>query len=207
MNSRRTFLGCFAVLALANHGRASSPGSASLASSSQAELRQAERLAALCTAANAVGSGLWGEYFVAPAFAGKPGLTRIDEVIDFDTSLDWPSSARSAPASSVRWSGWIKAPMSGRYRFHLTPASGKVTVARQILVGADTAEGDSIDLAAGRYYPVHIEIERLPRSFERVRFEWTAPHGARYVVPRALLHPPTEIDQRPYSPKAATGKI
>jgi hypothetical protein len=177
------------------------------AGSNEGELARAERLASLCTGANSVGIGLLGEYFQSALFAGKPILTRIDGVIDFDPALDWPAHPGPARALSVHWTGWVKAPMAGQYRFHLTPAMGRVQVSRQLLAGIGASPAGSIELAAGRYYPLDIEIDRLPSSFERLRLEWTAPHGARYVVPRALLHPPTEPDRRPASAAQPAGKI
>src|SRR4051794_5957829 len=82
------------------------------------EARQAAARADMCSADNAAGVGLRGEYFAAERLAGAPLLVRLDKSIDFDASLDWPGADRPQRPRSVRWSGWVKPPLSGRYRFH-----------------------------------------------------------------------------------------
>jgi hypothetical protein len=145
----------------------------------------------LCSARNAVGVGLRGDYFAEPQWRGTPALSRIDASIDFDASMEWPAH-RAAPRS-VRWQGWIKAPLSGVYRFHLDGVPARLLVARHEMLSADRGTPAPIELQAGRYYPITIEIALLdPHRQAPLRLEWTAPHGARYVVPRSLLFMPTE---------------
>jgi hypothetical protein len=154
-------------------------------------LRAAER-ADLCSAKNAVGTGLRGEYFAKEGLQGPVQLVRVDEVIDFDRSISTAASPSAPSISSVRWSGWLKASISGAYSFHADAPNMQIIVARQIVAGAEARPGEKIDLAAGRFYPIEIRVTQLAASDRRIQLEWTAPHGARYVVPRALLHPPTE---------------
>ncbi|HUP08754.1 MAG TPA: PA14 domain-containing protein [Caldimonas sp.] len=145
----------------------------------------------LCSARNAVGVGLHGDYFAEPEWHGARLLSRTDPSVDFDASLDWPPNT-PAPRS-VRWQGWVKAPIAGIYRFHVDGAPAHVIVARQEAVVADGRVSVPVRLEAGRFYPITIEIARLdahPRG--PLALTWTAPHGARYVVPRALLFLPTE---------------
>lgn len=159
------------------------------------ELRQAARRAELCSAANAAGVGLRGEYFTAERCAGAPLLVRLDGTIDFDTSLDWPAEYHDRPPRSVRWSGWVKPTLSGHYRFHAGAGDARIVVARQPLAGPDAPPGGaSLELAAGRFYPIRIDLEHIAHDTaeQRIRLEWTAPHGARFLVPRALLYLPAE---------------
>jgi hypothetical protein len=203
--TRRRFLGMgTAALAVLSRDAAAFAGPPRLAGSQRGELAQAERLASLCTASNAIGIGLMGEYFRALSFRGKPVLTRIDSTIDFDESMEWPKSAPFSRAASVRWTGWVKAPLAGAYLLHLSHPDATVKVSRQEMVKAGVTQA-SIEMAPGRYYPISVEIESLKASFARFRLEWTAPHGARYVVPRALLHPPT--DTAPSVPAATPARI
>ena len=65
-------------------------------------------------------------------------------------------------------------------------------MSRQVVAENGTSVDGGIDLVAGRYYPIYVSIDLLQPSFKGVRLEWTAPYGARYVVPKALLHLPTE---------------
>jgi hypothetical protein len=119
-------------------------------------------------------------------------LVRTDPSIDFIGVSDLPENLRAEVPKSIRWSGWVKAPTSGTYRFHVAPASVRVSVSRLVLETASSPEGAPVDMAAGRFYPIVVEADGLSVSGLPVRLEWTAPHGARYVIPRALLNLPTE---------------
>ena len=157
------------------------------------ELAQASRRNDVCSVGNAIGVGLRGDYFVEPEFRGTPLLTRTDPVIDFDASLDWPDSGTGARPRSVRWSGWVKPPIGGSYRFHLDAPGSRVLVSRQLVTVPSGARSAPFEMNAGRFYPIVLEIAHIePDPVRRIRLEWTAPHGARYVVPRSLLHLPSE---------------
>lgn len=161
-----------------------------------ATLLQAAQRAETCTAANAVGVGLRGEYFAQESFGGPTLLTRVDSVVDFDASLEWPADQASQP-KSVRWAGWVKPPLSGDYRFHAEAPNMRVLVAREVVAGGLAPADATVNLAAGRFYPIVVEVSKLPASSARIRLEWTAPHGARYLLPRTLLHLPTETAAKP----------
>jgi hypothetical protein len=124
-------------------------------------------------------------------------LTRIDSSIDFGGSIAWPADGSRPAPKSIRWTGWVKAPMTGRYQFHFDLPDARVQVARQTVAGTNAPREAFLDLIAGRFYPISVELgtidgDRMPR----IRLEWTAPHGARYVVPRALLNLPTDTAKR-----------
>lgn len=160
-----------------------------------AERAAAARQGELCSSRNPVGVGLRGEYYGRDGLLGPVILSRIDAAVDFDASLAWPAEL-AARARSVRWSGWVKPPLSGRYRFHLDVPGATVEVARQRAFG--DADGPGVMLDRGRFVPIVATIPHLPERRDlHVSLEWTAPHGARYVVPRALLHLPSETVQTP----------
>lgn len=147
----------------------------------------------LCSGANIVGVGLRGEYFAAPHWQGQPLLVRTDVAVDFAGLADLPNESGQALPASVRWSGWIKAPTSGSYRFHLQPSQARMSISRQDVKAADSvAESEPVEMVAGRFYPIQVEVDELKEGQLPVRLEWTAPHGARYLIPRALLNLPTE---------------
>ena len=160
--------------------------------SSAAELATASRLADLCSGQNAVGVGLRGEYFSAENWLGPLALTRIDSVIDFDPTLDWPAGRSASPPRSVRWAGWVKAPIDGRYRFHFDAPGARISVAGQSLAEPGAASGVAVNLHAGRFYPISLELPRVAALQKRISLEWTAPHGVRFIVPQAMLHLPTD---------------
>ena len=158
----------------------------------QVELEQAARKVELCSSATAAGVGLRGEYFADAGCRGAALLVRLDAGIDFDAGLDWPADRRGPRPRSVRWTGWVKPAVTGAYRFHTGSAPARVLVSRQPLAGAGAGAQAQIELAAGRYYPITIELDHVDAAAGRIRLEWTAPHGARFAVPRALLYLPSE---------------
>lgn len=158
----------------------------------EAELKRAAQKGELCSAAIATGTGLRGEYFAVALDRGPPLMVRTDATVDLDRSLEWPILRVSQKPSAVRWSGWVKPPTPGRYRFHTGQASTRLWVSQQLMAGEGAPADASIELAAGRFYPVKLEADHLENLEGRVRLEWTAPHGARFVIPRALLFLPTD---------------
>lgn len=187
MTTRRMFLvaGAGAAAALVMQRDAPARGAAPL-DLAQHELDQAARRASLCTSANATGVGLRGEYFAEEDCRGAPLAVRQDGIIDFDATLGWGDAPRRP--RSVRWSGWVKPVLSGRYRFHTGSDESHIVVARQTVSGAARA---GIELAAGRFYPIAIRMDRIAHD-ARIRLEWTAPHGARLLVPQVLMYLPTD---------------
>lgn len=155
--------------------------------------RAAAHRAQLCSPSNPTGVGLRGDYFAGEAGRGRVLLSRTDETVDFDASLEWPSGLAGRPRS-VRWSGWVKAPFAGKYRLEAEPANAVVVVGAEVLQGPGVKGGGSIELEPGRFYPIEVRLDRLPAptASTRIALRWTAPHGARYVIPRNLLFLPTE---------------
>ena len=156
------------------------------------ELERAAKRGDLCSPSNPIGVGLRGEYFAAENCEGPILLTRTDPVIDFEASLDWPAQRHNEPPHSVRWSGWVKPPIGGAYRFHCDAPGARVLVSKIVQAGEGAASDAQVDLAAGRFAPLVVELRRLSSAAGRVRLEWTAPYGARFVIPRPLLHLPSE---------------
>lgn len=191
-------VGVGAALMWRNGGVLWQPARAPQADLMAAELLRADARADLCTAVNAVGVGLRGEYFAKTSMVGPAILVRVDTVVDFDAlSLRSPSGRGETMVESVRWSGWIKPPLSGMYRFHADTPNMRVLVARNVVAGEGAAADGKVDLAAGRFYPIEVTVTKLGDAGTPIRLEWTAPHGARYLVPRALLHLPTDTVATP----------
>jgi hypothetical protein len=141
-----------------------------------------------CSNRNSTGVGLKGEYFAQRAIRGELLLSRIDSTVEFGQSLDWPADRAAGRPQSARWRGWIKAPLSGHYRFHGEP-SARIKVGGLPMAGPAASPDASLEMVAGSLYPIVMEIDSF--DAQRVSLEWTAPHGVRYVIPRALLFLPT----------------
>lgn len=65
------------------------------------------------------GNGLYGEYFDNTEFEGDPAVTRVDSEIDFIWRDEPPVTGELAEMFSARWTGQLKAPVSGTYAIGL----------------------------------------------------------------------------------------
>jgi hypothetical protein len=164
------------------------------------DLERAAERGNVCSAREAKAAGLRAEYHAEPGLRGPPLLVRMEGPVD-DT---WPVPGRDVPraVASARWSGWLRPPVSGRYAFHTDVPGATVRVANQAM--ATSADGPglaSIELSAGRFHPIVVEVAKLPPGIDPqapaggLNLAWTAPHGARYPIPRAVLFPPTDTVQ------------
>ena len=61
-------------------------------------------------------NGLSGEYFNNVQLKGNPAVTRIDDEMDFGWTLYGPHPAINYDFYSVRWTGKIKSPATGKYK-------------------------------------------------------------------------------------------
>jgi beta-glucosidase len=59
--------------------------------------------------------GLLGEYFSNHTFEGRPSVQRVDRNIDFNWWEDSPAKGVRSDSFSVRWTGFLVPPISGRY--------------------------------------------------------------------------------------------
>lgn len=69
-------------------------------------------------------TGLKGEYFNNVTLSGSPVLSRIDQPIDFHWTLFSPDPSINNGFYSVRWSGTLTAPLSGKFRIGLDGNDG-----------------------------------------------------------------------------------
>ncbi|WP_026308515.1 OmpA family protein [Spirosoma spitsbergense] len=107
-------------------------------------------------------NGLTGEYFNGPNFERKV-LTRIDPAVDFDWNGQYPGPGVQREYFSVRWTGKLYAPRSGRYRFSALADDGvRVWVNGKKVIDEWRKQDDSnfagdIALVGGRSYDLRIE--------------------------------------------------
>jgi outer membrane protein OmpA-like peptidoglycan-associated protein len=106
--------------------------------------------------------GLKGEYFNGIDF-NFPILTRVDEKIGFSRRLESPAPGVGKEFFSIRWSGAITAPVSGKYAFHVLADDGvRVWVNHQLVIDAwyeqeATAYSGQIILEKDQSYDILIE--------------------------------------------------
>jgi beta-glucosidase len=141
-------------------------------------------------AAGSTQQGLKGEYFRGRELAGEPVLTRIDPRIAFRWDRGAPTDdvvargelpgarALAGDNFSVRWSGRLLPPVSGRYELVVGANDGfrLIIDQREILSGWELNErvrsrSALVDLEAGRQYEIRLEYFEDIRDAE-VRLAW-----------------------------------
>ncbi|MCR5887422.1 PA14 domain-containing protein [Hymenobacter sp. J193] len=114
------------------------------------------------TSALPVGTGLKGTYYRGMNFEEKV-FTRTDRQIDFDWEHIPPRPDMPTEEFSVRWQGWLLAPVTGEYEFSTVMDDGfRFWLGGKRLIDAWRDQDHlnatvRIRLQAGRYYPVRIE--------------------------------------------------
>ncbi len=147
--------------------------------------------------------GLRGEYFRTADLSGTPALVRTDAQIGFRWDRGSPTDnllarGEAAPGQgipadgfSIRWSGQLLPPVSGRYRIEAAADDGfRLYVdGKRVLdqwANADRLHGDGVelDLQAGRAYDIKLEYYDAERD-AGVRLGWRMP-GAKPPFEEAL---------------------
>lgn len=127
--------------------------------------------------------GLKGEYFNNRELSGEPALIRNDEKIDFHWDSDAPAKEILPDNFSVRWSGKLIAPESGKFRIGWRSNGGV-----RIRIGGEQVIYDlekystrnvygEIELVAGREYDLEIEFFENANEYASAILSWTPPTG------------------------------
>ncbi|GAB3542415.1 OmpA family protein [Spirosoma fluminis] len=158
-------------------------------------------LASLALAQQPVATGLKGEYFNGPNFNRK-AFTRIDPQVAFDWNWQLPAPGVQREYFSVRWTGTLYAPVSGKYQFSATVDDGvRVWVNGKKVIDEWRKQDDSqfvgeIVLKAKQYYDLKVEYYNdwkgsiiylfwktpIPERYSASRFPEMIP--AHYLSPR-----------------------
>lgn len=147
--------------------------------------------------------GLKGEYFRSKDLSGTPALTRVDSRVQFRWDRGAPTddlvargelnqaNALTSDNFSVRWSGQLIAPETGRYELVVGANDGfRLFVGgRELINGWELNERvrsvtAPIDLEAGKAYDLRLEFFEDIRDAE-VRLAWRRP-GAKAPLEEAM---------------------
>ncbi|MBJ6146460.1 PA14 domain-containing protein [Hymenobacter sp. BT559] len=129
-----------------------------------------------------VGNGLQGAYYASHNFEHYV-LTRRDATLDFDWHERRPVAGAGAEQFSVRWTGWLLAPLTGRYVLHLSIDDGvRLWINERLLLDDWRDQGlnyyqVAVDLHAGQAYPIRLDYCQASAA-TRVRLAWELPAGA-----------------------------
>lgn len=135
-------------------------------------------------------AGLRAEFFSNRTLQGEPCATRIDPTVDF--AWGWAAPMNGVPrfGFSVRWTGWLVPPSSGRYRLNLVSEQARFRVwldGKLLMDGWDDGLADkfeerytnrslegTVELVAGKSVPLIIEFSKTgPKT--AVRLQWETP--------------------------------
>lgn len=148
--------------------------------------------------------GLKGEYYRGTNFEQKV-LTRVDPMIQFNWSARAPMPELDWSYYSVRWTGQLQAPVSGRYVFYSQVDDGiRLWVGNRLVIDEwhltpyRHFQGE-INLVAGQTYPIRIDYFndirggqitlRWERPDQPARwFEWLGEPGE--VIPATFFRQP-----------------
>jgi len=134
--------------------------------------------------AQGAGPGLWGEYLNNADLSGEPGATRVDKKLDF-WWLD-PGENISRHQFSVRWTGKLTAPGSGRHVFRLVNSgAARLYLDGQLLIETQpkplaqdwpVSEASAyVELAGGRQYDLRVEYVKVAEvDFNLLRLQFAA---------------------------------
>jgi mono/diheme cytochrome c family protein len=142
------------------------------------------------------GTGLQGAYFNNLTLSGSPVLTRT-EAVDFGWSTRSPGTGVNKDSFSVRWTGFVQAPVAGKYKFQTAVNDGvRLRINGALVIdnwvdhsATSTTSSAAITLAAGTKYSVTMEYyDKADAAVARLR--WKPPGQSSFVaVPAANLYP------------------
>jgi beta-glucosidase len=141
----------------------------------------------------AAGSGgLRGEYFNNRDWKGEPALVRTDSAVNFNWGSISPAPQVAADNFSVRWSGKLIPPESGKYLLGVSGNGGlRLTLAGQVFLEDFTNRRTRIltkevQLESGRGYDVVLDYQENANHYASARLIWAPPGGARNLREDAL---------------------
>ena len=154
------------------------------------------------------GTGLRGQYYndgsgvaypLSNPYTGLPVLTRTDATVDFywDSSGS-PTSQVNKDNFSVKWTGQVKAPVSGSYTFTVTGDDGVRLFLNGTKVIDEWRQQDSTaytyttTLTAQTLYNIELHFYEQTEAAE-CRLHWSYLGQADQAIPQSQLYPPAGL--------------
>jgi hypothetical protein len=147
------------------------------------------------TTTTPAGTGLTGRYYSSRSLAGPPVLTRVDPTINFGWGTGAPAAGLPTDNFSVRWTGKLVAPGTGRYTLSFRGDDGF----RVYVDGSDVIDAwsdhsspytrtSSLALTGGKAVALVVEYYDR-RNSASAQLSWSGPGIASQVVPARYLYP------------------
>jgi beta-glucosidase len=137
-------------------------------------------------------AGLKGEYFNNRELKGEPVLVRTDAQLNFEWGAMRPAPQVAEDNFSVRWTGKLVAPESGKYLLGFAGNGGvRLLIDGQPLI-EDSANRRTrtltkeIQLEAGRSYDVRVEYQENANQYAAAKLVWAPPSAERTLREDAL---------------------
>ena len=127
------------------------------------------------------GPGLRARYFSGENWDGELRRERVE-----DWPVHWITTAEATRFGSIEWSGWLRLPISGEYRFQFLTggARGSASVGEQLHIDAQAKASARFD--EGRC-PVRLRCQSRPGALCWLR--WAPPGGDFSAIPPELFSP------------------
>lgn len=139
-------------------------------------------------------TGLLGQYFKGVDLAGQPALKRVDAQVNFD----WPEApAPGLPGDqfSVRWSGIVQSPATGRFTFFTESDDGvRLWVDGRLLIDNWTDHAPTEDkspelmMEDGKRYEIIMEMYESGGG-AAAKLMWSGPSTLKQLIPSFRLTP------------------
>jgi len=136
--------------------------------------------------------GLRAEYFNNHDLKGEPALVRTDSQVNFDWGA--MSAAPGIPEDnfSVRWTGKLKAPESGKYTIGIAGNGGMrlvidgQTVIEELANRRTRSVNKEITFEAGRSYDIRLEYFDNANQYSAAKLNWAPPTGDQRLQEDAI---------------------
>lgn len=138
---------------------------------------------AIPTSSLSNGAGLRAEYFNNRELKGEPVLTRSDQQVNFEWGAMSPGTGVSEDNFSVRWTGKLQAPESGKYTIGVAGNGGMrliidgQTVIEELTNRRTRSINKEITLEAGRSYDLRLEYFENGNQYSAAKLNWAPPSG------------------------------
>lgn len=147
----------------------------------------------LQTLSGSTGIGLAATYYISSWDLTGSTSRRIDSTVNF--SNNFGVSGLNTENFSVRWSGQVKAPVSGNFVFSTASDDGvRLWVDNNLIIDNWTLHGETTDtasavaLVADTMYDIRMEFYERGGG-EVARLMWSYPGQSSQVIPQAYLFP------------------
>ena len=148
-------------------------------------------LSAIFTAKSAEINGLVGQYYANRNLEGEP-IYRVDEKIDFDWENNSPMDNIPTDSFSVRWSGYIRVPETGKYTFYVKSDDGaRVWIDGELVFDywfaqSATERSFEINMDVGKRYAIRVEYYEV-NATASMQLSWESASIKKEIISEKYL--------------------